>query len=391
MTEILALEKQNGEYLVSWSDPVSLFASPSPDRVSLVVPCYNVEAYFDDFLQSVLRQEWPDLEIILVNDGANDATTQLLRAAVVPLEALGWIVKLIEQSNKGLGGAVDTGLKHVSGEFLMWPDPDDWLLPGSITKRVELMRANPDVGLLRSNCHLFIEAKQGFDGFFMPTDMASTRVPTLFEDLLFQRYFYSPVCHFVRCEMFWKVHPDRKIWFSKASSQNFQLLVPFVERFPVLQVPESLAVYRVRDDSRSRAPTKSHEKLMLRHEQLYELTVHTLPQLKTYTPERAMCLMNQHWRNKMLPTAIRAKMKDKALVLIAQAGLPVWRKYVARCCVIVRCNTVFDTFDEHTQRIASRVLSRILDVTVRLPAKAAAWGVGPLWDAEARGSDTDPI
>ena len=255
--------------------------------VSLIVPCYNVEKYFDAFLQSVLAQDWSDLEVILVNDGANAATTSALRAAVAPLEVRGWTVKLIEQENKGLGGAVDEGLKHVTGEFLMWPDPDDWLLPGSIARRVELMRNNPDVGLLRSNCRLFIEARQEFDGYFMPPDAPSRQVPELFEDLLFQRFFFGPVCHFVRCSMFWQVHPDRTIWFSPASSQNFQLLVPFVEAFPVLQVPDVLACYRIRDDSRSRAPTKTHEKLMGRHEQLYELTVHTLPKLRTYTPKRA--------------------------------------------------------------------------------------------------------
>jgi glycosyltransferase involved in cell wall biosynthesis len=95
------------------------FPAEVPGRVSLVVPCYNVEAYFNDFLQSVLAQGWPDLEVILVNDGANAATTEALRAAVAPLGAKGWTVKLIEQENRGLGGAVDAGLKHVTGEFLM--------------------------------------------------------------------------------------------------------------------------------------------------------------------------------------------------------------------------------------------------------------------------------
>lgn len=356
------------------------FPDPVPGRVSLVVPCYEVEAYFDVLLQSVLEQAWPDLEVILVNDGANAATTQALRDAVSLLQAKGWTVKLIEQENKGLGGAVDAGLKHVSGEFLMWPDPDDWLLPGSIKRRVQLMRENPDVGLLRSNCRLFIEATQTFDGHFMPTDMVSRRLPELFEDLVFQRFFYGPVCHFVRCSMFWQVHTDRSIWYSKASSQNFQLLVPFVECFPVLQVPEVLACYRIREDSRSRAPGKTHETLMGRHEQLYELTLQTLPKLKTYTPERARRVMNQHWRNKMLPTAIRAKMKDTGLALIAQADLAPWQRAVARACLKMRCNPAVDAVDVRTGRVLSRLLSRTLDAAVRMPAREAVWGAGPLWD-----------
>ena len=360
---------------------VAIFPAEVPSRVSLVVPCYEVEAWFGAFLESVLAQDWSDLEIILVNDGAGVATTQALREAVSPLEARGWTVRLIEQENMGLAGAVDTGLKHVTGEFLMWPDPDDWLLPGSISRRVQLMRENPDVGLLRSNCRLFVEASQKFEGHFMPIAGLANRTPQLFQDLLFQRFFYAPVCHFVRCAKFWQVHPERTIWYSKLSSQNFQLLVPFVERFPVLQVPEVLACYRVREDSRSRAPTKTHEKLMGRHEQLYELTLHTLPKLRTYTPERAARLMNQHWRNKMLPTAIRAKMKDKGMELIGRADLALWRKALARGCLTIRCNRTFDSVDMRTGRIASRMLARSLDTLVRMPTAEAVWGSGPVWDS----------
>lgn len=353
---------------------------PVPDRVSLVVPCYEVEAWFGIFLESILAQDWPDLEVILVNDGAGPATTAALRNAVAPLSAQGWTVTLIEQKNLGLGGAVDAGLKHVTGEFLMWPDPDDWLLPGSIARRVELMRNNPEVGLLRSNCKLFIEANQEFNGHFMPLDAPARRVPELFENLLFQRFFYAPVCHFVRCAMFWQVHPNRTIWFSPASSQNFQLLVPLVESFPVLQVPDVLACYRIREDSRSRAPTKTHEKLMSRNKQLYELTVHTLPKLKTHTPERARRVMNQHWRNKMLPTAIRAKLRDEGMDLIARSDLAPWRRTVARACLSMRCHPVLDAVDARSGRIISRVLARILDSAVRMPDYEAVWGAKPLWE-----------
>ena len=349
------------------------------DRVSLIVPCYNVEKYLEDFIASVLAQTYKHLEIILVNDGANGATTQALRAAVPRLEAEGYRVLLIEQENKGLGGAVDTGLKHFTGEFLMWPDPDDWLLPHSIERRVALMRENPDIGLLRSNAQLFIEERHEFDGHFMPVDVAPHHPASLFEDLIFQRQFYAPVCHMVRSDMFLQVHPDRSIYFAPASSQNFQLLVPLVEAFPVLQVHEPLAVYRVREDSRSRAPTKTHETLMGRHEQLYDLTLHTLPKLSTYSEVRAERLKNHHWRNKMLPTAIRAKSLARGLDLVAQADLAAWRKAIVRGLFRLRCNPMFDAVDTRTGRILSRAVARLSDMLVRVPPDEICWGAGPLW------------
>lgn len=351
-----------------------------PGLVSVVVPCFNVEAYLEKFISSIVEQTYKNLEVILVNDGANTSTTEMLRASVPLLRSEGYIVKLLEQANKGLGGAVDTGLKHFTGEFLMWPDPDDWLTSDSIKRRVELFRQNPDIGLLRSNARLFIEARQEFDGHFMPVDVPSHRAHGLFEDLLFMRYFYGPVCHMVRSEMFLAVHPDRSIYFSKTSSQNFQLLVPFVESFPVLQVHEPLAVYRIREDSRSRAPNQSREKLMARFDQLLELTEHTLPKLRTWTPERQRLLFNFHWRNRMLPTAIRAAMGNRCRDLVNKSDLAAWRKSLAKIIISVRCSKWFQVSDKLTGSVASRFLARSFDRLVRLPNEQMKWGAGPLWN-----------
>lgn len=350
-----------------------------PGRVSLIVPCYNVEFYAEEFFASVNRQTYKDLEIIIVNDGANAATTSMLRAAAHQLKAEGYLVKLIEQVNMGLGGAVNSGLKHFTGEFLMWPDPDDWLLPNSIERRVELMRQYPEVGLLRTNARLYVEARQEYDGCFMPDDGVVRKSVDLFEHLLFMRYFFGPVCHMVRSEMFLQVHPDRSIYFSPVSSQNFQLLVPFVEAFPVLEVHEPLAVYRVREDSRSRAPNKTRVKLMERFDQLLDLTEHTLPKLKTYTPERHRRLLNFHWRNRMLPTAFRGAMVERCVRLVSDSSLAPWRKALARVLITLRKSPLFERVDVRTGKVGSRLLARVFDRLVQLPRHQLKWGAAPLW------------
>lgn len=351
-----------------------------PGRVSLIVPSYNVEAWLEDFIASVVAQTYKDLEVILVNDGANAATTEGLRAAVPRLEAEGYLVKLIEQDNKGLGGACDTGLKHFTGEFLIWPDPDDWLEPNSVERRVALMRANPGVGLLRTNARLWIEARGVYDGHFMPVDGETRLATDLFENLLILRKYHAPVCHMVRSEMFLQVHPDRSIWFGPRSSQNFQMLVPFVERFPVLEVPsEVLAGYRVREESRSRAPSKSREMLMLRFDQLFELARHTMPKLRTATPERLARMHNFHWRNRMLPTAFRAAMKDRCHALIDKSALGRGQKRLAHGLIALRCSPVFQALDARSGRMAARALARVFDRLVMMSEEQFAWGAKPLW------------
>lgn len=355
-------------------------AALEPGRVSLIVPCYNVEAYLDDFVASILAQSYKNIEIILINDGANAATTEGLRASVPRLEAEGYLVTLIEQENKGLAGAIDTGLKLFTGEFLMWPDPDDWLAPQSLERSVELMRQYPDVGLLRTNARLWVQARGEYDGCYMPVEGPTRRPTELFQDLLFLRHFLAPVCHMVRSAMFLEVHADRSIYFGPDSSQDFQMLVPLVEKFPVLEKPdEVLAGYRIREDSRSRAPNKSREKLMQRFDQLYDLSWHTMQKLETATPERLALLDNFHWRNRMFPTAFRAAMKDRCLELIRQSALPGWRAALARGTLAVRCNPLFQSADAVSGRIASRILARSMDRLLMLPERDLRWGAEPLW------------
>ena len=358
------------------SDPLVLV----PDQVSLIVPCYNIAPYFEDFVSSVIAQTYKKIEVILVNDGADQATTDALRASVPRFEAEGYAVKLIEQKNAGLGGAIDRGLKHFTGEFVMWPDPDDWLMPNSLERRVEVMRAHPEVGLLRTNAALWIDARGVYEGHFLPTDGSVRRVPDLFEELLFLRRFCAPVCHMARSEMFLQVHTERAIFFEAASSQNFQMLVPLVEAFPVLEVPgEVLAGYRIREDSRSRAPNKTREKLMGRFDQLMTLAEATMPRLKTATPERLERMRNFHWRNRMLPIAYRAAMKERCLDLVGRSALPGGTKAIARGLIRLRCNGVFQAVDSRTSGIAGRALARSFDRLVRLPKSEMSWGAGPLW------------
>ena len=346
-------------------------------RVSLIVPCYNTERFIERFISSLVSQTYKGLEIIFVNDGSTDGTGPLLYAALPRLESEGYRVILIEQENKGLGGAVDAGLKHFTGEFLTWPDPDDWLTPNSIERRVTIFRREPEIAVLRSNASLYMEECGRYDGYFLPLDLPPSRPTGLFEDLLFMRSFFAPICHMVRSEHFLEVHPSRSIYFSKFSSQNFQLLIPLLERYPVLQVHEPLANYCIRNDSRSRA-ARTHEQFMHRFEQLLDLTEHTLPQLKSYIPEALEVIRNFHWRQRMLPTAFRGAMLERAADLISRSRLGPVRRFIALYLLTFRCNGKFVAFDVRTGRILSRAMARVFDRVVRMPVSECRWAGIPI-------------
>lgn len=98
--------------------------------VSVVVPVYNVEEYLEDMLRSVLRQSLTQLEVICVNDGSTDASLDVLMrwAAEEPR------ISVLSQENAGLSAARNRGLDAAAGEYAIFLDAGDRLLPDSLRR-----------------------------------------------------------------------------------------------------------------------------------------------------------------------------------------------------------------------------------------------------------------
>lgn len=109
--------------------------------ISVIIPCYNVEAYIGDCLASVVAQDYSAFEIICVDDGSTDST-----AAIVA----GWQEKYPDrisfyrnEKNGGAPAARNRGLKLAKGAYIQFLDADDLLLSGKINHQVELLRQQP--------------------------------------------------------------------------------------------------------------------------------------------------------------------------------------------------------------------------------------------------------
>jgi CDP-glycerol glycerophosphotransferase len=90
-------------------------------RVSVIVPVYNVAAYLETCLESLAQQSMPDLEVVMVEDGSTDASTEIAERFVARDPRF----KLVRQANAGLGAARNTGVVHATGEFVAFVDSDD--------------------------------------------------------------------------------------------------------------------------------------------------------------------------------------------------------------------------------------------------------------------------
>lgn len=94
-------------------------------RVSIIIPVYNVEEYLEECMESVLRQTLSDIEIICVNDGSTDKSTEILRNYRKHDKR----IVLLEQENGGYGRAMNCGLDAATGEYIGIVEPDDYVVP----------------------------------------------------------------------------------------------------------------------------------------------------------------------------------------------------------------------------------------------------------------------
>lgn len=95
--------------------------------ISVIIPLYNKEPIIERSLQSVISQDYDDFEVVVVNDGSTDRSADIVRSINDPR------IRLIEQENGGPSKARNTGTKNARGEWIVFLDADDELLPGALT------------------------------------------------------------------------------------------------------------------------------------------------------------------------------------------------------------------------------------------------------------------
>ena len=98
------------------------------NKVSIIVPIFNVDKYLDECIDSIVNQTFKNIEIILINDGSTDNSLQIAKK----YQDLYKNVKLISQNNRGLSAARNAGLEQASGEFIFFIDSDDKISPYTI-------------------------------------------------------------------------------------------------------------------------------------------------------------------------------------------------------------------------------------------------------------------
>ena len=131
------------------------------EKISVIVPVYNVEKYLPACIDSILRQTHSNLEVILINDGSKDKSGQICDE----FAKLDSRVKVVHKENGGVSSSRNRGLDEAKGEYICFMDADDYQSDQALSQLVSAMRMN-DVDLVVAGFYRVVDDKLAAKSYF---------------------------------------------------------------------------------------------------------------------------------------------------------------------------------------------------------------------------------
>lgn len=195
--------------------------------VSIITPCYNGAKYLRGYFESILAQTYTDIELIFVDDGSTDETQVVAQGFEQQLNSRGINYKYIYQENQGQAVAINTALKLVSGEYLMWMDADDMMRPKKIQREVSFLEDHKDFAFVQCGYEFIDEKNIVISQHHRKVEQDNT---VFFLDLIYGTNVTYSGIYLVRTEALKLALGELKIYESRAG-QNWQLLLPLAANY----------------------------------------------------------------------------------------------------------------------------------------------------------------
>lgn len=266
-------------------------------KVSVVIPCYNDHLFIERCLNSVISQSYPNIEVIVVDDGSNNETKAILNSLRPKIN------RLLSQSNLGQSSARNNGIKAADGEFIFVLDSDDYIESSFVEKAVRQFELSSSIGLV--SCYTKRISEKG-DTF----DLFEPKGGGLDSFLIYNSALSS---------MFYKNDWEKIGGYDEGMRDGFEDWEFYIRMmslgFKAYIIPEVLLNYTIRKNSTtSRANKKKYELLKYiytKHETLYkenysELISHLLSRIEREEIEKLKGFDRIEYRiGKVLLTPVR--------------------------------------------------------------------------------------
>ncbi len=206
--------------------------------VSVITPSYNGGRYISETIRSVLEQDWPDLEYVVMDGGSTDQTQEVLRDFE---QRSAGRVRWICQPDQGQADAINKGFALSQGEVLAWLNSDDTYAPGAVRAAAQYLADHPDVALVYGDAN-FIDARGNLIGPCVHVEPFDRKRLVRYSDFIVQ-----PSAFFRRSAFEAVGGLDSSLnWML-----DWDLWLRLAERFRVAYLPHVLANYRWLGDSKT--------------------------------------------------------------------------------------------------------------------------------------------
>jgi glycosyltransferase involved in cell wall biosynthesis len=221
---------------------------PALPLVSIVTPSFNQAGYLEETIKSVLMQDYPRIEYIVMDGGSTDGSL----GAIKKYE--GRIASWVSEQDKGQTDAINKGFGKAKGDILAWINSDDTYHPSAVSEAVEFLNENPDVAMVYADCNFINEAGQVIGKFASrQTDYRKLR----------RGYVHIPQqTMFFRAQYWKELGPlDPSFYFA----MDYDLWVRIARRAPLRYLPgRTWANFRIHTSSKTNVNDERGWQEMLR-------------------------------------------------------------------------------------------------------------------------------
>ncbi len=209
---------------------------PLPDipKVSIVTPSFNQGRYLEASIRSVLEQDYPNIEYILIDGGSKDNSVEIIKQYQ---DRLAW---WSSEKDKGHADGLNKGFSHATGEILAWLNSDDTYFPGAVSEAVAFLKSHPGVGMVYADADLINDEGETIGKF------ASRQ--TDYRRLLRGSVHIPQATTFFRADLWQQIGPlDLSLFFSF----DYDLWVRLAKVSEIRYVPRRWANFRMHNLGKS--------------------------------------------------------------------------------------------------------------------------------------------
>lgn len=212
-------------------------------KVSVILPTYNAATHLGKAINSILGQTFEDFELIIVDDGSTDNTSEILAKCTDPR------IIVLSQENLGLPKALNIGIAAARGAYLARQDADDISLPQRLEKQVEFLDQNLNYGLVGSWTQIITPEGPTLRQHTHPASNGQLQIQLLTNN----QFVHSAVMLRASCLKITGLYSENPEHFPP---EDYDLWLKIAQHFPVANIPQVLLQYLELPSSISR--TKEH-------------------------------------------------------------------------------------------------------------------------------------